>query len=157
MPLTPDMTANLGLQWVGEVIQDIDFIARLDWQYIGETWFSTVQDNVTNNGFTDVSGLYQGIGFAFGDVTQTPPGPGIPPDGILGFGQSNYDKGRRDAYDLLNLRLGLDAQNWSITVWGDNILDEDYLEEIIPAPEFGGYFAHPAKGESYGVDFLYRF
>ena len=157
MPLTPDMTGNLGLQWVGEVMQNVDLFARLDWQYIGETWFSTVQDNVTNNGFTDVSGLYQNIGFAFGDVTQTPPGPGIPPDGILGFGQSNYDKGRRDAYDLLNLRIGMEGESWSVTVWGDNILDENYLEEIIPAPEFGGYFVHPARGETYGLDLIYRF
>jgi nicotinamidase-related amidase len=35
--------------------------------------------------------------------------------------------------------------------------DEEYLEEIIPAPEFGGYFIHPAKGESFGVDFVYHF
>ena len=157
MPLTPDMTGNLGFQWVGEVMQDVDMFVRLDWQYIGETWFSTVQDNVTNNGFTDVSGLYQGIGQAFGDVTQTPAGPGIPAGGILGFGQSNYDKGQRDAYDLLNVRVGIEGEAWSVTFWGDNILDEDYLEEIIPAPEFGGYFVHPAKGESYGLDVVYRF
>lgn len=157
MPLTPDMTGNLGLQWVGQIMDGVDLVARLDWQYIGETWFSTVQDNETNNGFTDVSALYQSIGDAFGDVTQTPPGPGLPDDGILGFGQSSYDKGQRDAYDLMNLRLSLEGASWTVTVWGDNILDEDYLEEVIPAPEFGGYFVHPAKGSSYGVDFSYRF
>ncbi len=157
MPLTPEMTGNLGVQWAGDISQGIEFFARLDWEYIGDTWFSTVQDDTTNNAFTNVSELYQGIGFAFGDVTQTPPGPGIPPDGILGFGQSTYDRGQRDAYDLLNLRIGLNAENWSITVWGANITDEEYLEEIIPAPEFGGYFAHPARGDTYGVDLAYRF
>ncbi|ARN73978.1 TonB-dependent receptor [Oceanicoccus sagamiensis] len=157
MPLTPDMTGNLGIQWVSEVAQEIDFVARLDWQYVGETWFSTVQDDTTLNAFTDVSATYQTVGAVFGDVTQTPPGPGIPADGIIGFGTSKYDKGQRDAYDLLNLRLSLEGPSWTLTAWGDNILDEDYLEEIIPAPEFGGYFIHPAKGESYGLDFTYRF
>jgi len=57
----------------------------------------------------------------------------------------------------LNLRIGLEGESWSVTVWGNNILDENYLEEIIPAPEFGGYFVHPAKGESYGLDLVYRF
>jgi iron complex outermembrane receptor protein len=31
------------------------------------------------------------------------------------------------------------------------------LEEIIPAPEFGGSFIHPGAKDSYGVDFIYRF
>ena len=44
-----------------------------------------------------------------------------------------------------------------MTFWGDNVLDEEYLEEVIPAPEFGGYFIHPGKGEILGVDFVYRF
>lgn len=111
-------------------MQDVDLFARLDWQYIGETRFSTVQDNVTNNGFTDVSGLYQNIGFAFGDVTQTPPGPGIPPDGILGFGQSKYDKGLRDAYDLLNLRIGMEGERWSVTVWAGGTSNQSLLETL---------------------------
>ena len=156
-PLTPDMTGNLGVQWIKSVMQDLDFVARLDWQYVGETWFSTVQDDTTVNGFTDVSELYRGIGLGFGDLTEDPAGPGLPADGIIGFGESSYDKGQRDAYDIFNLRLSLEAANWTVTAWGNNILDEDYLEEIIPAPEFGGYFIHPAKGETYGVDFVYRF
>ncbi|WP_200821283.1 TonB-dependent receptor [Oceanicoccus sp. KOV_DT_Chl] len=154
-PLTPESTANLGVQWSNNITNGMELVARLDWQYVGETWFSTVQGDVTTNAFTDVSALYQGIGGAFGDVTTG--GPGIPAGGIIGFGESNFDKGKRDAYDLLNLRISLEAESWTLTAWGDNILDEEYLEEIIPAPEFGGYFIHPAKGESYGLDFTYRF
>lgn len=154
-PLTPDATANLGLQWAGSVTEAIEFRARLDWQYVGETWFSTVQDETTLNAFSDVSGLYQAVGLAFGDVTTG--GPGIPAGGIIAFGESRYDKGQRDAYDTLNLRLSLESEKWTVTAWGDNITDERYLEEIIPAPEFGGYFVHPGKGSAYGVDFNYRF
>jgi len=76
---------------------------------------------------------------------------------ILGFGTSNYGKGRRDAYDTINLRISLEAENWTVTAWGNNILDEEYLEEVIPAPEFGGYFIHPAKGKRYGLDISYNF
>jgi len=156
-PLIPDMTGNLGVQWVTPMTSGMDLVARLDWRYVGETWFSTVQNDTTINAFTDVSATYQAIGGAFGDVTQQPPGPGIPAGGILGFGTSNYGKGQRDAYDTINLRIGLEAENWTVTAWGNNILDEDYLEEVIPAPEFGGYFIHPAKGESYGLDIIYNF
>ncbi len=156
-PLTPDMTANLGAEWVSQVWTDVDLVARVDWRYVGETWFSTVQDDVTLNAFTDVSPIYQLIGIVFGDVTQTPPGPGIPAGGILGFGASDYSKGQRDAYDTLNVNISLQAEKWTLSVWGRNVLDEKYLEEIIPAPEFGGYFVHPAKGEIFGVDFTYRF
>ena len=78
-------------------------------------------------------------------------------DSFIGFGPSTYDKGMRDAYDLLNLRVSLEAESWTLTAWGKNILDEEYPEEIIPAPEFGGYFLHPGKGEAYGLDIVYRF
>ena len=157
MPLTPDITANVGAEWVSELWSGVDLVARLDWRHTGETWFSTVQDNVTVNGFTDVSGTYQFIGAVFGDVTQTPAGPGIPPGGIIGFGRGDYSKGQRDGYDTLNFNISLRSEKWTLSFWGDNVLDEEYLEEIIPAPEFGGYFVHPAKGERLGIDFVYRF
>ena len=157
MPLTPEMTGNLGVEWVSEVSSGVELVARMDWRYTGETWFSTVQDDVTTNAFTDVSGTYQFIGAVFGDVTQTPPGPGIPPGGIIGFGRSDYSKGQRESYDTLNLNISIQAEKWRLSFWGSNILDEEYLEEVIPAPEFGGYFIHPAKGEAFGVDFVYRF
>jgi iron complex outermembrane receptor protein len=35
--------------------------------------------------------------------------------------------------------------------------DEDYLQEIIPAPEFGGSFIHQSPGDSYGVEVTYKF
>ena len=39
----------------------------------------------------------------------------------------------------------------------ENLTDEDYLEEIIPAPEFGGSFIHDSAGRISGVDLSYRF
>ena len=44
-----------------------------------------------------------------------------------------------------------------MTAWGRNITDEEYLQEVIPAPEFGGSFNHQSALRSYGVDFTYSF
>jgi iron complex outermembrane receptor protein len=57
----------------------------------------------------------------------------------------------------MNLRVSLEAEHWEITAWGRNITDEEYLEEVIPAPEFGGSFAHDSLGRTYGLDLTYRF
>jgi iron complex outermembrane receptor protein len=44
-----------------------------------------------------------------------------------------------------------------VTAWSRNLLDEEYLAEIIPAPEFGGSFIHDAPGRSYGLELRYQF
>lgn len=69
----------------------------------------------------------------------------------------DYSKTRRDAYTLLNLRVGLQSDAWSVTAWGRNLGDEDYLAEVIPAPEFGGSFVHQAPGIAYGLEFSIDF
>jgi iron complex outermembrane receptor protein len=61
------------------------------------------------------------------------------------------------AYDTLNARISLSGEQWDVTLWGKNITDEEYLEEVIQAPEFGGSFIHPGARDAYGVDFSYRF
>jgi iron complex outermembrane receptor protein len=42
-------------------------------------------------------------------------------------------------------------------LFGTNITDEDYLEEVIPAPEFGGSFIHVGTKDRWGLEFTYRF
>jgi iron complex outermembrane receptor protein len=126
-PLVPESTANLGVQYSHNINNTLEFFMRLDWNYTGKTWFSTVQDDETGNAFTGA------------------------------FGYSTYDQARRDAYDTINLRLSLESESWSATAWGNNITDESYLEEVIPAPEFGGSFIHQSRGEAYGLDLTYRF
>ncbi|MEH6590966.1 MAG: TonB-dependent receptor [Halioglobus sp.] len=135
-PMAPDSTANLGIQWIADLSDNMALVTRLDWSYVGDTWFHTVQDNDTTNSFTDLTDLF---------------GPG------WGFGPSNYKLTQRDAYDTLNLRVSLEGVNWIVTAWGANITDEEYLEEVIPAPEFGGSFNHPASTRTYGLDLSYRF
>lgn len=69
----------------------------------------------------------------------------------------DYSKTRRDSYELLNARLALAADHWTVTLWGRNLADKQYLAEVIPAPEFGGSFIHSATGNAYGVDLDLRF
>ncbi|MBX2859170.1 MAG: TonB-dependent receptor [Cellvibrionaceae bacterium] len=128
VPMAPKNTANLGLSHGLNLTDTLVLRTRLDWQYIGETWFSTVQNDETENSFTD-----------------------------FGFGYSDFNLTQRDPYDTLNLRLSLGGDEWSVTAWGRNILDEQYLEEVIPAPEFGGSFVHQARGAMYGVDVSFVF
>ena len=45
----------------------------------------------------------------------------------------------------------------SIIAFSQNLIDQDYLEEVIPAPEFGGPFNHNSPGRISGVDFTDKF
>jgi iron complex outermembrane receptor protein len=138
LPYSPESTANLGAQVNFNLGSDVSLTGRLDWIYTGETWFHTVQDNSgIINSFTDLSEIYGVPGF--------------------GFGPANFGRSQRDAFDVLNLRVSLAGEQWEITAWGRNITDEDHLEEVIPAPEFGGSFAHDSIGRTYGLDLTYRF
>ena len=129
VPQAPEKSFNLGASL--EIPMGDDFIfARADWQYVGETWFHTLQGEQTPT------------------IWQAFFGPGLAQD---------FTNSKRDAYDTLNLRIGYQAENWSLTAWGRNITDERYLEEVIPAPEFGGSFNHQGVGDSYGVEFTYEF
>jgi iron complex outermembrane receptor protein len=96
-----------------------------------------VQENETVNFFTDLSAIYGVPGF--------------------GFGTSEYSRTERDDYFTVNLRAGISGEQWSIVAWSQNATDEDYLEEVIPAPEFGGSFNHPNPGRISGVDFTWNF
>ena len=132
LPQAPDTTFNLGTQFVVPFGGDKEFFLRADYQHIGETWFHTLQGELTPT-------IWQVFFPALGDI------------------DSDFSRSKRDAYGTLDLRIGLDAENWSFAVWGRNIGDEEYLEEIIPAPEFGGSFNHQAAANAYGAEFTYRF
>jgi iron complex outermembrane receptor protein len=69
----------------------------------------------------------------------------------------------RDTVNLLNLRLGLEGDHWSVTAWAKNLTDEDYNAEWSPGPQFfpnPGYtnnFVFKAQPERWGLDVAYRF
>jgi iron complex outermembrane receptor protein len=128
VPYAPESSGALSLDFKMPVWGDLELVSRLDYEYVGETWFHSVQNDTTTNAFTE-----------------------------FGFGLSNFDNQRRDDYWRMNLRAGIAGENWSIMAWSQNVTDEEYLEEVIPAPEFGGSFAHDTAGRVSGVDFTYNF
>jgi iron complex outermembrane receptor protein len=52
----------------------------------------------------------------------------------------------------VDLRVGVRGGKWSLTGFVTNLLDEKYLEEVIPAPEFGGSFDHPGARRRIGLE-----
>ena len=129
-PLAPEHTYNLGMQYETSFSANYDLIMRVDYMEVGETWFHTVQNN------------------------QQPAVWGA----LLGFPvASDMSKSVRDAYSLVDLRASLVGEKLSLTLWGRNINDEEYLAEVIPAPEFGGSFIHQAPYATYGLDLKYNF
>ena len=59
---------------------------------------------------------------------------------------------RRDSYFTLDMRAGIEGDKWSLTAFAQNLTDEDILEEVIPAPEFGGSFLAPGAQRRFGVE-----
>ena len=52
---------------------------------------------------------------------------------------------------------GFGSEDWSVVAFGRNIGDEDWLQAVIPAPEFGGSFTHPGTQSRYGMEATWRF
>lgn len=130
IPYAPTYTGNVGADFTFPLGSGgLDLVARVDASFVGPTWFHSVQDQ----------GLLPNLFTGFG------------------FGQGNLEKLERDAFAVVNARLGVEGERWSATAWARNLADEEYRAEIIPAPEFGGAFIHDGQGRSYGVDLTYRF
>ena len=131
LPQAPEETYNLGGQLDIPLGETWNLMARVDWAYVGDMWFHTLQGEETP---TVWQALFQAPG-----LTQ------------------NFSRAKRDAYSTINARVALSNKNWTFTLWGRNLGDEDYLQEVIPAPEFGGSFIHPSALRSYGLDVTYQF
>jgi len=129
VPYVPEYTGNLGTELRLPIGNSgLDVVARIDGIFVGETWFHPVQEQQVPNLFS-----------------------------FFGFGQGEFSKQNREEYALVNARLGLEGDRWQATLWGRNLSDEDYLQEVIPAPEFGGSFIHNSIGRSYGIELRYSF
>ncbi|MEJ8567854.1 TonB-dependent receptor [Elongatibacter sediminis] len=137
-PYTPEYTINLAADMNYPITDSLNLIARADARFVGKTWFHTVQEGQRPTIFMP---LFE-LGFG--------PGAG-------GLGIAEYDVARRDEFAIVDLRVGIGGDNWSVTGFVTNLTDEHYLEEVIPAPEFGGNFDHPGAERRYGVEFSIRY
>jgi len=137
-PYTPDFTVNAGVNLVLPVTSSFDFFARVDAQLIGETWFHTVQEGSRPTIFQP---LFE-LGF----------GPGA---GALGT--ADFSNALRDSYSTIDIRAGFSGETWTLAAFALNVTDEQFPEEIIPAPEFGGTFDHPNARRRYGIELSMKF
>ncbi len=135
-PYTPEYTINVGGDVDFPLSNGMSIVARVDAQFIGETWFHTVQEGLRPTIFQP---LFHD-NFAFSDL-----------------GIADYSNAKRDAYATVNLRIGLQGEKWSVTAFALNLTDEKYLEEVIPAPEFGGSFDHPNARRRAGLEVAFSF
>lgn len=77
------------------------------------------------------------------------------------FYPDNFTK--RDPIELLDLRVGVAAESWTLTAWARNLTDEEYNAEWSPGPQFfpnpgnTNNFVFKAQPQVWGVDFSYRF
>jgi len=91
VPLAPEYTANLGVNWNKPLNSGRSFVVRGDWRAVGETWWGP------------------------GDVAVSP----LP-----------WNQLPRDPYNLLDVRVGMQGDDWSVMLWSKNALDEEYNEEF---------------------------
>ncbi len=136
-PQSPDTTYTLGFSYEQPLGDEYWVTTRVDYQYTGETFFHTLQGEQTPT-----------IWDFFGTL-----GGGVPP----GPHPQSFEKAKRDSFSTLNARIALEAETWTLAIYGKNITDEKYLQEVIPTPEFGGSFLHPSAQAEYGVEFTVNF
>jgi len=137
-PYTPEYTLNLGGDVNFPLSNGMNIFARVDAQWVGETWFHTVQAGPRPTIFMPLFELGFGAGAG-------------------ALGAAEYSNALRREYSTVNLRLGLEGEKWSITAFVHNLTDEKYLEEVIPAPEFGGVFDHPNARRRAGLEVAFNF
>jgi len=137
-PYTADYTLNIGTQLVLPITDKVRGTLRADYRLTGPTWFHSVQDQEKPTLFTGLLPI---------SALQLP-----------GFvGNARYDVTQRDAFGLVNLRIGVEGDNWRLTAFANNLFDKQWLNEVIPAIEFGGSFISPGQRRVIGVEAGFTF
>ncbi|MCX2980703.1 TonB-dependent receptor [Halieaceae bacterium IMCC14734] len=64
----------------------------------------------------------------------------------------------QESTELVNARLGIQGPNnkWEVTLWGRNLLDEEYQVVALDAPLMGGFVGINAPPLTYGLTLNYR-
>lgn len=137
-PHTADYTINLGTQVDLPVTDSIDFVTRADYRITGPTWFHTLQDDTNPTLFSGLLPI---------SALQLP----------AFVGDADYSVSRRDTFGVMDLRVGIESQTWSVTAYAENLFNEKYLNEVITAVEFGGSFISPGGRQRFGVELGYKF
>lgn len=137
-PYTADYTINLGTQVDLPINDRFDFVTRADYRITGPTWFHTLQDDTNPTLF---SGLLPISALRLPAVV----------------GNADYSVAQRDAFGVMDLRVGIEGDKWSVIAYAENLFNEKYLNEVITAVEFGGSFISPGARQRFGVELGYKF
>ncbi len=137
-PYTADYTLNVGTQLSLPISDGLKANLRADYRLTGPTWFHSVQNQEKPTLF---SGLLPISALALPAVV----------------GNARYDVTRRDAFGIVNLRAGIEGKNWTASVFANNLLDKQWLNEVIPAIEFGGSFISPGQRRIIGAEIGFKF
>jgi iron complex outermembrane receptor protein len=138
-PYTADYTLNLGTQIVVPITSSLKGVLRGDYRLTGPTWFHSVQQQTKPTIFSALLPLSD---FSF-----------LPPS----VGDANWTITQRRAFGVVNLRAGLEGDTWTLTAFASNLFDKKYLNEVIPAIEFGGTFNSPGQRRIIGVEAGWKF
>ena len=140
IPNLADFTANVALTWNQEM-GGLDLLARLEYAYQGDIFYHVVQGSDLDE---PRASDFEGLPYEVPAVLQGPLA-------------TSYDKTEVDGYGIMNLRLGIGGENWRVTAFARNLLDEEFIAEVILAPEFGGGFVTPGAYRSAGVELEFMF
>lgn len=141
IPNLAEYTANIALTWDQEFDSGLNFLARLEYAYQGDIFYHVVQgSDLDTPNPNDFEGL-----------------PNEVPAVLFGGLATSYANTQVDAYGIMNLRLGIGGENWKVTAFARNLLDEEYIAEVILAPEFGGGFVTPGNERAAGVELEFNF
>ena len=140
VPNAPEFTANMALTW-DQNFGNLNLMARIEYAYQGDVFYHVVQGS-------DL------------DVPKSYDFEGLPyevPAVLFGGLATSYSKTKVDAYGITNLRVSLGGERWKVTAFARNLFDEEYVGEVIMAPEFGGAFVTPGTYRTAGVEFQWDF
>jgi iron complex outermembrane receptor protein len=137
-PYTADYTLNFGTQLVLPITDGLKGVLRADYRVTGPTWFHSVQNQVKPTLFSGLLPI---------SALQLP-----------GFvGDADFSVTQRDAFGVANFRVGIEGANWTLTAFANNAFDKKFLNEVIPAIEFGGSFISPGQRRIIGVEAGFKF
>ena len=137
-PYTADYTLNLGAEVEHPISNTLKIFGRADYRLTGPTWFHTVQNQ-------SIPTLFSGL----------LPGSALALPAFVGDGK--YDVARRNAFGIVNGRIGVQSDRFGLSVFANNLLNKRYLNEVITAVEFGGSFITPGTRRLIGVEGSVKF
>lgn len=141
IPNLAEYTANIALTWDHRLSNNLELLARLEYAYQGDIFYHVVQGSDLDQPRADD---FEGL-------------PLEVPAVLFGGLGTSFGNTKVDGYGITNLRLGIGGDNWQVTAFARNLLDEDYIAEVILAPEFGGGFITPGNARTAGVELRFMF